>query len=229
MKIKLFKEYLTKEERLAKYYIPKMNDSIEVNKSDLDKYDIPQDIKDEMVKWDIIFKSPFSDSFYNYKITGTKRPDSRFRVSDHWNFTSIKDDDLHCVTKSNVENKTHVSLGKYDIESKKYDILISKPSNAHLSAIENHKKVLKYLTDPETIYKKKILKERILKKEILVNLIYDGKEYSGVLRKWTGREMQIEDENGKVIFNKSIHPTKSIKLTDKSGNIVDDPYKETTL
>lgn len=72
---------------------------------------------EEISSWDVINKSPYSDSFYNDKEIGWDyKPMGSLRVSDHWNFG---DDREHC--KTDIELYHGWALGKYDGE--KYIIL----------------------------------------------------------------------------------------------------------
>ena len=76
-------------------------------------------IVEELLEWDIINKSPYSDSFYNDKnISWRHKPLNSSRISDHWNFIA-QDGDVHC--KTDVELYSGWALGKFDGE--KYIIL----------------------------------------------------------------------------------------------------------
>lgn len=76
-------------------------------------------IVEELLEWDIINKSPYSDSFYNDKnISWRHKPLNSLRISDHWNFIA-QDGDVHC--KTDVELYSGWALGKFDGE--KYIIL----------------------------------------------------------------------------------------------------------
>lgn len=63
-------------------------------------------------------KSPHSKSFYNSDdIDWGYKPEGSLRISDHWNFRGS------CETHDEVENNTHLSVGKY--RDGKYDIIHS--------------------------------------------------------------------------------------------------------
>ena len=115
--------------------------------SDLPKYGIPSSICDMMKDWKIIYKSPYSKSFYSSDdISWTHKPDESYRVSDHWNFTTFRGGDRkHCQTIQPVKNTTHFSIGKYDKKSGKYDILLSDLDTNYVSKLKNAADKMKYL------------------------------------------------------------------------------------
>lgn len=237
-----FKDYiveeLTKHEKRTKYFLDKSNKGgIKIDKSDIDNYDIPEPIKIEMKKWDNIYKSPHSDSFYdidefkvNLKTLSVGKPDGLYRVSDHWNYTSFRDNKKHSITDIPVKNN-YVTLAKYDKDSDLFKVILSYPSSKYLKHTEDKKKSLSHLTDPDTIYKKKLFKDRVSNREILVDATLNDEEYHGVLSKWTGFEIRIENNEGDVIVSKSFKRSGiplskvKVKLTDRSGNPVEDPFK----
>lgn len=70
--IKLFEEFekrfQSNRERKEYYKNLKLNTPIQNRIYTIDqigKFDIPDEIIDKMKDWEVIFKSPFSDSFYN--------------------------------------------------------------------------------------------------------------------------------------------------------------------
>lgn len=192
----------------------------------LDKYGIPEEIREMMSTWDVINKSGYSDSFYSSTDIGWgHKPDKSFRVSDHWNFHTHGK--WHCRTKEKVKNTSHISIGQYDAEIDKYRIILSLPTNKEREKQNDNKIRLKHLKDPETIYKKVQFKNRILNKDLLIKINYDGKDYEGVVRKYTGRELKIEDDKGELIFGENdIESSKirKLELSDRSGNKVEDTF-----
>ena len=74
------------------------------------------------------------------------------------------------------------------------------------------------LKDPELISMKKDLKNRIVNKEILAKVVDSDKIYKGIVRKYTGREIKIENESGELIYNNNYLGNQSIDLFDGKGN-----------
>ena len=189
----------------------------------LKDFDIPDDIIKKMDSWKFIIKSPYSNTFYDSKEIGwSYKPDGSFRVSDHWNFETRGK--KHCLTESPVTNTTHVSLGQYDRKSGKYKILMTLPKPSHLQRIELGRKKKEFMMNPEIITHKKEFKSRIAKKEIIVEVIDKGKTYKGIARKYTGRELKIENESGELIYNENYLDDQIVKLFDRDGNPVVNPF-----
>ena len=77
--------------------------SINNIKKDVDRM-VPASMPTELVsiikKWKVVSKSPYSYSFYN--ITNKSWEDDQdkpfLRVADHWNFTTARDNRIHCKT-----------------------------------------------------------------------------------------------------------------------------------
>ena len=212
-------------------YIKKLEPKT-LSKSDLDSYNIPDKIKEMMMEWDIIRRSPYSDSFYNsHDISWTHKPDGSYRVSDHWNFYT-KDHKKHCKTDIKTPNTTHVSIGKYNSEKGIYEIILTEPKKSHTENLNRKERKLKYLQNPEVIYKKKLFKDRYSKGEILVDFNYDGIQYNGILKGWTGFKIKIENELGEVIFSNmgqddiKYNKIDSLEFTDKNGSEISDPYQD---
>lgn len=188
--------------------------------SELKKFGIPDSIIEHMKGWDIIYKSPYSKSFYSSDdISWTNKPDGSFRVSDHWNFTTIRSEKVHCKTTEPVKNNTHYSLGKYDESINKYVILISEMTEGEVDRI----KLLKHLKDPETIYKKKLFKEKILAGKITTEFQIGNEIISGVVDKYTRNDMRIKDNDGNVIYTSNAFEPKWLKLYDE-GSRIEDPF-----
>ena len=50
---------------------------------------LPKEVAKVVSEWDVVSKSPYSDSFYNAKeICWDSKPEGSLRISDHWNFES---------------------------------------------------------------------------------------------------------------------------------------------
>lgn len=180
-----------------------------------------------MSTWDVIHKSPYSNSFYSSSdVDWGKKPDKSYRVSDHWNFYTRGK--WHCETDKKVPNNTHISIGQYDKEKGQYDIILSLPTKKQMERINKKEVLLKYLKDPETIFRKKQFKDKINNREVLVKLSYDGKYYEGIVRKYTGSELRIEDKDGNQIFVENemdYRKTQKLDFFDRNGNVVEDPIQ----
>lgn len=215
---------LSKKELKRLKYSKILNSKI-VSIDDLNDYDIPEEIQQMMKSWEVINKSPYSDTFYNSTdIDWSHKPDKSYRVSDHWNFYTR--DKWHCQTLEKVPNVTHISIGQYDAKSGLYKILLTLPTSKQKERLSQSEIKRKYLKDPEVILRKKEFKDRVLNKEVLTKLNYNGKDYEGVVRKYTGSELKIEDDKGNQIFNKnSIEPSNilSLEFFDKEGNKIENP------
>jgi hypothetical protein len=225
--LKTFEKFFTKEER-QEYYrakaaaVPKEQRLIDYK--DLDKYRVPEEIKQKMKDWSVIYKSPFSNSFYSsMDVDWSHKPDKSYRVSNHWNFKTNRGNNIHCQTDAPVSNDSHISLGQWDQDSKKYHILITLPSQEYLDKIELTKKKKDYFCDPKNIEIYKSFKNRISNKEIIGEVI-DGKKYKGIVRKYTGRELKLEDENGNLIYNNNYLNNQTVNLFDREGNIIKNLY-----
>jgi len=196
---------------------------------DLEDYDIPEEIKKMMATWEIINKSPYSDTFYSSTdIDWGHKPDKSYRVSDHWNFYTHEK--WHCQTDKKVQNTTHISIGQYDDKTGRYNILLTLPTNKQKERISKEEIRLKYLKDPETIFRKKQFKDRISNKEVFIKLNYNGKDYEGIVKKYTGGELKIEDTNGEQIFGENYmetSKTRRLDFFDKDGNKIEDPIQWT--
>lgn len=194
---------------------------------DLKDYGVPSEIQEMMKTWDVIYKSPYSNSFYSSTdVNWGQKPDKSYRASDHWNFYTREK--WHCQTDEKVPNNTHISIGQYDKESGKYHIILSLPTTKQQERQSKQEIKLKHLKDPETIYRKKLFKDRILNKEVLVKLNYGGKDYEGVVRKYTGGELKIENEEGEQIFGENYMETSKtghLGFFDRSGNKIENPIE----
>ncbi len=49
---------------------------------------MPAELKEELLSWSILHKSPHSNSFYNVEKDWGETPIGTIRVSDHWNYKS---------------------------------------------------------------------------------------------------------------------------------------------
>jgi len=193
------------------------------------KYGVPEKIVNMMRDWDVIYKSPYSKSFYSSDdISWTHKPDNSYRVSDHWNFTTYRTNNLHCKTDKPVPNNTHYAIGIYDKKLRLYKILdIEETEQFRISKIEKEAK-LKYLRDPEVISRKKEFKNSINNGEIFAEIIFkSGHSIFGKVEKYTGFEIRIIDESGKKFSEPYIGGSsiKNIKLSDKEGNKIEDLFK----
>lgn len=93
---------------------------------DFDK-NFPIELIKEITTWEVFHKSPYGKSYYNTTdLNWGYKPDKSLRISDHWNFqTFAHKTKLHCLTTNPCPNDTHWSIGIYNSELKKYEILAS--------------------------------------------------------------------------------------------------------
>ena len=193
--------------------------------SELKKFGIPDSIIEMMKDWSIIYKSPYSKSFYSSEdISWSSKPDGSFRVSDHWNFTTNRSDRVHCKTTEPVKDNTHYSIGQYDESIDKYVILHSEMTDGNIEKIKDRQRLLNHLKDPDTIYKKKLFKEKVLAGEIFTKFEKGGEIISGQVDKYTGNDMRVKDNSDKVIFTSNKFNPKWIKIYNKSGEEVENPF-----
>ncbi|MCL2309244.1 MAG: hypothetical protein FWC42_03065 [Proteobacteria bacterium] len=80
---------------------------------------MPQEIRDEILKWRVVSKSPYSESFYDItNKSWDNDPDEFLRVADHWNFES--GGRIHAktdvdVTPGNWTLARHTAEGGYEV------------------------------------------------------------------------------------------------------------------
>ena len=114
------------------------------------------------------------------------------------------------------------------IKKKLYEIILTEPKDSHIKWLNRKDSNLRYLQNSETIQKKKNFKEKVINKEVLIKLKYKGKEYEGIVKKWTGHELKIENNLGEIIYNNNyIQPDliEYIKFTDKDNNDIPNPFE----
>jgi hypothetical protein len=230
--IKTFEElnprFSSREEQKAYYRAKALEAPIEnriISPDDLNKFNLPDEIIDEMRKWDIIVKSPYSNSFYNsLEIDWSSKPDGSYRVSDHWNFVS--QDKKHCETTTKVPTNTHISLGQYDASLGKYKILKTVIDKNYAKKIKDAEERKKYLTSPEVIEAKKEFKRRVLNDEIFGEVTIGGKLYKGLVNKFSGNDLRIIDPNSREVLYTNNRLEDYVTLYDKDGNKVNNPFQE---
>lgn len=197
-----------------------------VSIDELNQYDIPQDIINEMKKWDVIYKSPYSNSFYNTTdIDWSYKPDGSLRVSNHWNFSTNRTKltgRLHCKTNKKVVNNLKYTLAKYRLKNDTYDVLISRLT-------ESQQRKINYNRSNQNIEKCRAFSERITNHEIFASFIFKDEEFSGKVTKLSKTALRIVDENEVVLFNAnhSTHKMKDVKnltLLDKFNQPIKNPY-----
>jgi hypothetical protein len=116
-------------------------------------------------------------------------------------------------------------LGKYDASEDKYEILISEPTEGEIEKIKNQRERLKHLQDPETIWKKKQFKQHVLSGDIFTEFeLRDGSIIKGRVDKYTGFEVRVKDKNDNVIYTDHTFNPKWIKLFNKIGEIIENPF-----
>ena len=96
---------------------------------------MPQKVKDIILGWEYVSKSPFSDSYYNCKGKDwDNTPNGCIRIADHWNFITIKKErdfdgsliqqhQSHAQTDIDTKDNLYWSVGKYDLEKGIYNII----------------------------------------------------------------------------------------------------------
>src|SRR3989304_1255497 len=130
----------------VKEYVPikKFANGGEVDnyKNNLAKMDVisfpntmPKTVKDIILGWEYVSKSPFSDSYYNCKGKDwDNTPNGCIRIADHWNFITIKKErdfdgsliqqhQSHAQTDIDTKDNLYWSVGKYDLEKGIYNII----------------------------------------------------------------------------------------------------------
>lgn len=229
----LFEFFKSKEERSDYYRALKANEPIENRIYTIDKlkeFSIPEEIVDMMKSWDVILKSPYSNTFYNSKdITWNYKPDNSYRVSDHWNF--VNRDRKHCKTDKPVKNVTHISIGKYDRSNNIYKILLSLPTEKHLLSVLRTNDKIKYVRSPEVLANRKNFKAMVNNHEVFCDIEFGNKKISGVVSKYTGNELKVKDIDGNLVFNNSYLDVKDIKsgkfkltLYNRDNNKIENPF-----
>lgn len=197
-----FPTVMTKQQaKRQKYFVFKYNELLKFE--DLDRFDIPDGIKAMMKDWEVINKSAFSDSFYSSEdIDWSVKPEGSYRVSDHWNFTSKRDnkESKHCRTDKSVRNDTHLTIARF--ENGIYKVLLSEPLSQHLEDIKKLSERRAYMKSTEVIAMKREFKERVQNGEVYITFMKGKTEYRGRVRKYTGHELKIEDvSTSEIIFN----------------------------
>ena len=218
-----------KQLQRLKYFVHKENEIVPWE--NLDKYGIPDKIKEMMKEWPVINKSPYSDSFYSTTdISWSHKPDGSYRVSDHWNFTTHRDGKSvkHCKTNKTVPTTSHITLAQYN--NGIYTVILTEPTQKHVEKEAKQKEKLKYLKDPEVIYQKRLFKDKIVNGDVFGDITISGKTHKGRIFKYTGQEIKIVDPNdtSKVIFSENYlmgGPEYTLNLYDKQGNEIEDIIK----
>lgn len=197
-----------------------------IKPEELSQFGIPDSIIEMMKEWPIIYKSPYSKSFYSSDdISWESKPDNSYRVSDHWNFVTNRGPKVHCQTTQPVKNNTHYSIGQFDEKTKKYTIILSELTTDTSKKIKDKEERLKYLKDPEVIYRKRLFKDRIKNGEVFVEFTIDGQNYSGLVDKYSGYggDIRIKNNRGEVIYTNNYFEPTDFKLVDKNGEQIKDP------
>lgn len=196
------------------------------NPEELSQFGIPDSIIEMMKEWSIIYKSPYSKSFYSSDdISWESKPDKSYRVSDHWNFVTNRGPKIHCQTTEPVKNNTHYSIGQFDEKTRKYTILLSELTTIENKKIKDNEQKLKYLKDPEVIYRKKLFKDRIKNGEVFAEFTIDGQEYKGLIDKYSGYggDIRLKNDKDETIYTNNYFRPKEFKLLDKNGEQIQDP------
>jgi hypothetical protein len=208
-----------KELKRLKYHKELTNKIVSVD--ELKDYGIPDEIIEMMSSWEVINRSPYSDTFYSSTDIGwNHKPDKSYRVSDHWNFTT--QGNKHCVTDESVPNNTHISIGQYNKDTKTYKILLSLPTEKHIDKLNKAQARMKYLQNPDVIYQKTLFKDRINNGEIIADFDCEGEHYNGVVLKYTGTSLRMEND---TFNNRKFDKIRNFQLYDSDGNKIEDILK----
>ena len=226
----LFEAFASKEEKKEYYRNLAASRPVEerIHKpEDLKKYNLPDEIIEIMSGWEVILKSPYSNTFYNsLDISWTHKPDGSFRVSDHWNFRSGGDEHIHCKTDKPVKNVEYVSLGQYDKKNRVYKILLTLPTPEFIQTLLRREERSKYLKSPEVIKMKQEFKSRVKSGEVFGKITKDGKDYEGIVKKYTGFELSMDNEGDRVFNSSDVKYNDPVYLYDKDGNEIENPFKK---
>lgn len=198
-----------------------------IDPKNLPAYNLPQKIVDHMLTWEIIYKSPYSDSFYSSTdISWDHKPDMSFRVSDHWNFKSM--DSIHCKTNKKVTNRATITLGQYHTKDGHYKVLINTPTNEFKEKERIRKEMSQWLKNPEIIQKKVEFKKRVLSGEVFAKVIVNGSIYFGKVHKYTGHEIKLGDEKNLIYNDNRLIERKNfqIQLIDSDWNPIEDLFRK---
>lgn len=119
---------------------------------------MPEEVREIIKGWDYVSKSPYSESYYNCKGKDWENtPDGCVRISDHWNFTTIKRERdfagelmenyvSHANTDKPTNDNLYWTVGKYDKKSETYKVLEEYPfTEPYFSKIKAEKENLKNL------------------------------------------------------------------------------------
>jgi hypothetical protein len=203
-------------------------ESIPLKWEDLGEYNLPPGILEKMKEWEYISKSPYSNSFYSSKdVTFATKPNGSMRVSDHWNFVSRRDSKIHSKTDISVENNKEWCIGVFNEEKRMYTIIYSEADLSYLKQQEISRRIREYLTNIDTINRKRLFKSKMDNHEIQIEMDYNGKEIIGLLHKYTGIKISVVDSDSNVIYSNGELETNKINkliIKDKIGNIIEDPY-----
>jgi hypothetical protein len=179
-------------------------ESIQVFVNDLYNYEIPISIIEKMKEWDLIYKSPYSNSFYNSaEVTFSHKPHGTLRVSNHWNFKSTRDNKKHSCTKQLIE-EDFWGIGVFDAESKTYEIIHKEKSPKKILDEQLHADKFKYITNIELIDKKRKFCKLVDDNKIFVKINYayanENICIDGLLKKYTGNKIIVLDKITKVVI-----------------------------
>lgn len=197
-----------------------------IDPNDLHQFNFPQEIVDHMLTWEVIYKSPYSNSLYSSTdISWSHKPDQSFRVSDHWNFKSM--DEIHCKTDKKVTNRATITLGQYHTKEGRYKVLINTPTYEWREKERIRKETSQWLKRPEIIRMKIEFKDRVLRGEIFAKVTDKGSDFFGKVHKYTGHEIKLVDGSNLIYNHNRLIERKDIKvvLIDSSGNPMDDIFK----
>ncbi len=164
-----------------------------------DNRDLPYEVVLDLLKWNEIYKSRASLTFYDKRKSWNRTENETIRISDHWNFKI--DNYFYLIKNKNVEgfdpdyihSKTDIELtakwamGVYDRQLGVYKIIKQydeKENNYEkLLEIKNHIKTLpkfrdeiaKFIPSEETINKRKALKKLMNNNKVIYQ--YNGENY----------------------------------------------------
>ena len=85
-------------------------------------------VKDLLNNFKEVHKSPYSASFYDRPVSWGEKENGTLRCSDHWNYKTNNDDEVHAVTDKDIDDVW--AIGRYN--NGVYEIIWSADENYHI-------------------------------------------------------------------------------------------------
>ena len=158
--------------------------------------DMPQNLINRIKRWKTVSKSPYSSSYYNTQDKSWEHtPSNSLRVSDHWNFTTLYDNNIHCRTDKQVPDG-HWCIAKYSVKKHKYEVIKCYPKDT--------KKLIRHWAT--------IFKEDGNRYDKIFTLLFNG-EIKKAKNKYPGAFFDMRDSDLKSL----IKSTKEFKPIEYKG------------